>query len=55
MKRPRLVHDYLRDIFDAMDKAEEFVLYLDLREFRICDKTASAVIRSLEIIDEAAN
>ncbi len=25
MKRSRLVQDYLRDILDAMDKAEEFV------------------------------
>jgi uncharacterized protein with HEPN domain len=54
MKRSRLVQDYLRDILDAMDKAEEFVLDLDLRAFRIDDKTAFAVIRSLEIIGEAA-
>ena len=54
MKGPRLVQDYLRDILDAMDKAEEFVLNLDLHAFSIDDKTAFAVIRSLEIIGEAA-
>jgi uncharacterized protein with HEPN domain len=54
MKRPRLVQDYLRDILDAMDKAEEFILDFDLHIFKNDDKTAFAVIRSLEIIGEAA-
>lgn len=54
MREPRLVQDYLRDILDAMDKAEDFVFDLDLRAFSIDDKTAFAVIRSLEIIGEAA-
>lgn len=54
MKESRLVQDYLRDILDSMDKAEEFVGDLDLREFKKDDKTAFAVIRSLEIIGEAA-
>jgi len=54
MKEPRLIQDYLRDILNAMDKAEDFVIELDLRAFRIDDKTAFAVIRSLEIIGEAA-
>jgi len=30
MKGSRLVQDYLRDILDAMDKAEEFVGGLNL-------------------------
>jgi uncharacterized protein with HEPN domain len=54
MKDPRLVQDYLRDILDAMDKAEEFIGDLDLHAFSRDDKTAYAVIRSLEIIGEAA-
>jgi uncharacterized protein with HEPN domain len=37
-----------------MDKAEEFIGGLDLRAFSKDDKTAYAVIRSLEIIGEAA-
>lgn len=54
MKEPRLVQDYLLDILEAMDKAEEFIGDLNLQEFRKDDKTAFAVIRSLEIIGEAA-
>jgi uncharacterized protein with HEPN domain len=44
----------LRDILDAMDKAEDFPFGLDLNAFRIDDKMVFAVIRSLEIICEAA-
>jgi uncharacterized protein with HEPN domain len=54
MREPRLVQDYLQDILDAMDKAEDFAFGMDLNAFRIDDKTAFAVIRSLEIIGEAA-
>ncbi len=54
MKEPRLAQDYLRDILEAMDKAEEFIGDLDRRAFSKDDKTAYAVIRSLEIIGEAA-
>ena len=49
-----LVQDYLRDILNAMDKAQDFVFELDLHAFRVDDKMAFAVIRSLEIIGEAA-
>lgn len=54
MKAPRLVQDYLLDIIDAMDKAEAFIGDMDLDVFSRDDKTAFAVIRSLEIIGEAA-
>ena len=54
MKVPRLVQDYLLDILEAMDKAEGFVRGLDLGAFKNDDKTAFAVIRSLEIIGEAS-
>ncbi len=54
MKEPRFVQDYLRDILEAMDKAEEFTNGLDLSKFTGDDKTSFAVIRCLEIIGEAA-
>lgn len=54
MKEPRLVQDYLGDILDAMDKAEDFTGSMDLQAFKNDDKTVFAVIRSLEIIGEAA-
>jgi uncharacterized protein with HEPN domain len=54
MKEPRLVQDYLRDILEAMDKAEEFIGSMNQQAFKNDDKTVFAVIRSLEIIGEAA-
>lgn len=54
MKEPRLVQDYLSDILDAMDKAEDFTDSMNLQAFKKDDKTVFAVIRSLEIIGEAA-
>ncbi|GAB6194201.1 HepT-like ribonuclease domain-containing protein [Desulfocastanea catecholica] len=54
MKKPCFVQDYLRDILEAMDKAEEFTNGLDLPMFTGDDKTSFAVIRCLEIIGEAA-
>ena len=54
MKEPRLVQDYLGDILDAMDKAEDFTGSMSLQAFKSDDKTVYAVIRSLEIIGEAA-
>ena len=54
MKDSRLAQDYLQDILDAMDKAEEFVGSMDRHGFTGDDKTAYAVIRSFEIIGEAA-
>ena len=54
MKETRLVQDFLKDILDAMEKADAFVEGLDLRAFREDDKTVFAIIRALEIIGEAA-
>jgi uncharacterized protein with HEPN domain len=54
MKKPFLVQDYLQDILEAMDKAEEFTNGMDLPMFTGDDKTSFAVIRCLEIIGEAA-
>ncbi len=54
MSPQRLVADYLQDILDAMGKASEFLEGFDLQAFTRDDKTSFAVIRSLEIIGEAA-
>lgn len=44
---------YIKDIMDAITKIEEFVGDMDFNEFIQDDKTASAVVRKLEIIGEA--
>ena len=44
---------YLRDIFAAMVAIQEFIEEMDFETFIEDDKTASAVIRKLEIIGEA--
>jgi uncharacterized protein with HEPN domain len=46
--------DYLRDIIDAAEKAEEFVRGLNASTFASDNKTVYAVVRALEIIGEAA-
>ena len=45
---------YLKDILSAMESIEAFVYRIDFKEFQADDKTASAVVRKLEIIGEAA-
>ena len=52
--RRREFVDYLRDILDAIEKAERFTEGLDFKQFAADDKTSFAVIRTLEIIGEAA-
>ncbi len=49
----REFEDYLRDILEAMQKAEDFVEGLSFEEFASDDKTFYAVVRALEIIGEA--
>ena len=44
---------YLRDIFAALVAIQEFIGGMDFEAFAVDDKTASAVIRKLEIIGEA--
>ena len=44
---------YLKDIFAAMIAIQEFIKEMDFETFVSDDKTASAVIRKLEIIGEA--
>jgi len=44
---------YLRDVLVAIQSIEEFIAGMDLDSFQEDDKTASAVMRKLEIIGEA--
>lgn len=44
---------YIKDIFDCIEKIEEFVQDMNFNEFVQDDKTNSAVVRKLEIIGEA--
>jgi uncharacterized protein with HEPN domain len=47
--------DYLNDMLDAIDKAEQFISGLDYEDFVKDEKTIFAVIRALEILGEASN
>jgi uncharacterized protein with HEPN domain len=49
----RLIRDYLKDIFEEMERAERFVENVDFLDIMDDDKTLYACIRSLEIIGEA--
>ncbi len=44
---------YLKDILGAIESIERFIAGMDLEAFQTDDKTASAVMRKLEIIGEA--
>jgi uncharacterized protein with HEPN domain len=45
--------DYLRDLWDAIEKVQTFIKDLEFEDFKKDDKTKFAVIRGLEIIGEA--
>lgn len=45
--------DYLKDIVNAMKKAETFIENMTYEEFVQDDKTVYAVVRAIEIIGEA--
>ncbi len=50
----REIGDYIQDIVDAMSAAEDFVKDIEYAEFVSDMKTTYAVVRSIEIIGEAA-
>jgi len=50
----REIGDYIQDIVDAMNAAEDFVKDIAYNEFVSDIKTTYAVVRSIEIIGEAA-
>jgi len=54
MKEKREVCDYLSDIFDAIEKIENFTQDLSFEAFAEDEMRVFAVIRALEIIGEAA-
>ncbi|HHT9132200.1 MAG TPA: HepT-like ribonuclease domain-containing protein [Candidatus Tripitaka californicus] len=54
MKPKRDYKLFVKDIWDSINKIEEFTKGLGFEEFIKDDKTVSAVIRKIEIIGEAA-
>jgi len=54
MKSGRTHEDYLRDILDAIGKANQFISGMSSDQFVADDKTVFAVVRALEIVGEAA-
>lgn len=54
MSKQRIYSDYIKDILDSINEVEEFVKGLKYEEFVVDRKTVNAVIRSLEILGEAA-
>lgn len=46
--------DYLNDILESINNAQEFIDDLNFEEFITDKKTVNAVVRSLEILGEAA-
>lgn len=50
----RIYSDYIQDILDSINEVEEFVGGMSFEEFINDRKTVNAVIRSLEVLGEAA-
>jgi len=50
----RTYRDYIPDILSSIQEIEEFVEDMDFEEFVKDRKTVNAVIRSLEVMGEAA-
>ncbi len=46
--------DYIHDILNEINRIEKFILNQEFKEFLDDEKTSYAVVRSLEIIGEAA-
>ena len=52
---PQRIPEYLQHILDAIDRATSYVSGMDFSGFEGDTRTQDAVIRSIEIIGEAAN
>jgi uncharacterized protein with HEPN domain len=50
----RAYTDYIEDILNAIDEIEEFIAGMDFDTFNSDRKTINAVVRSLEVMGEAA-
>ena len=48
------IREYLQHILDAIDRATSYVVEMDVNAFERDTRTQDAVIRSIEIIGEAA-
>lgn len=55
MSKDRQILDYLNDILDSIADIKEFVKGMSCENFTGDKKTIKAVVRSLEVIGEAAN
>lgn len=53
MYKGRIIEDYLADILNAVEEAEEFTRGMSYEVFAAHRKTVNAVIRSLEVLGEA--
>ncbi len=54
MKMKRRASLYIKDIIDAIEKIEEFTEGMGFDDMISDDKTASAVVRKIEVIGEAS-
>ncbi|GIV63973.1 MAG: hypothetical protein KatS3mg045_1312 [Bellilinea sp.] len=54
MSGERVYLDYVQDMLESAQKAQEFVRGMSYDEFAVDEKTQFAVVRALEIIGEAA-
>ena len=54
-KHAQRVPEYLQHILDAIDRATTYVAGMNLSAFERDTRTQDAVIRSIEIVGEAAN
>ncbi|MEM1582071.1 MAG: DUF86 domain-containing protein [Candidatus Bathyarchaeia archaeon] len=52
--RKRDYRDYLQDILDSIKDIEDFTRNMDFEDFARDKKTINAVIRSIEVLGEAA-
>jgi len=50
----RDLRDYLQDMLDTIDIAQQFVADMTFADFQADQKTVFAVIRAIEVIGEAA-
>jgi uncharacterized protein with HEPN domain len=55
MSEKRLLQDYLNDILESITDIEDFTKGMTFEVFSKDRKTIKAVVRSLEVIGEAAN
>ncbi|MDH5794914.1 MAG: DUF86 domain-containing protein [Candidatus Bathyarchaeota archaeon] len=52
--RKRDYSDYLQDMLDSINDTESFIRGMSFEEFKRDRKTVNAVVRSIEVIGEAA-